>query len=166
MKENKTRKLLIELSIYSLLFALSFVLPVSISYANYSMREIPRYLPDSPIVYVSLLLFIVVILAIISKRKAIIHTVNIFAILLTLMLYLVMSLGHNWSGGHYQPDFGYGYYLSQLFISVLIIRSYTLLDGINEYPFNPRLSLISGIVAIAIPSVLFLLFIAGLLPNS
>ncbi len=163
MQNNKSKKILIELGVYTLLFGLSFLLPVSISYEDYSMQAIPRYLPDYPLIYLSVILFAVVILAIISKRKVIIHISNAFAILLTLVLYLLICLGQNWSGRQFHPDFGYGYSLSQLMISVLIIRSYTLLCSIGEYHFNQRLSRIAGIVAITIPSVLFCLFLYTLI---
>lgn len=163
MINKKTKITLIEFLIYSILFILSLSLfPICNFYYlgdNEIMLTKPQYFFDFGISYVFPLFFTMVILAFFSLKKALVITVNIIVIIFTLLTFLFILMGFGWWGASpFHPDFQAGYWLSQLLILTVIIRTFTLIKCIAELNLNQKIKITFSILSISIP-LLFILYI-------
>lgn len=166
MINKKSKNTLIEFLIYSILFTLSLsIFPICNFYYlgdNDTMLTKPQYFFDFGISYVFPLFLSMVILAFLSLKKALVITINIIVIILTLLTFLFIQLGFAWWGASpFHPDLQAGYWLSQLFILIIIIRTFTLIKSFPEFNFNRKATMMFSVLSISIP-VLFIgyLFIA------
>ncbi len=157
MTKSRSTILLIELSIYSLLFFSSFLLPFYNFYYEADnaegIRTVPQYAFQSSFGIFFVLTFLMVIFSALSRSKGLVHTANVLAILFTLFLGFILFMGFAWWGASpFHPTFEYGYFLSQLLILIVVIRSYTLLPGYKSYSLNRHLTRLSKATAILIPT--------------
>jgi hypothetical protein len=163
MINEKSKNTLIEFLIYSILFTLSLSLfPICNFYYlgdNETMLTKPQYFFDFGVSYVFPLFFLMVILAFLSLKKALVITINIIVIIFTLLTFLFIQLGFAWWGASpFHPDFQAGYWLSQLLILIVIIRTFTLIKRFPEFNLNRKTTIMFSILSISIP----LLFIGYL----
>lgn len=161
MINKKSKNTLIEFLIYSALFTLSLSLfPICNFYYlgdNEMMLTKPQYFFDFGVSYVFPLFFSMVILAFLSLKKALVIIINIIVIIFTLLTFLFIQLGFAWWGASpFHPDFQAGYWLSQLLILIVVIRTFTLIKSFPEFNLNRKSTMIFSILSISIP----LLFIS------
>lgn len=164
MTNKKTKSILLELLVYTILFALSLSLFPICNYYYLDDKEMiltkPQYFFDFPISYVFPLFYAMVLLGFLSLKRGLVITVNIVVIIFTLLTFLFILLGFAWWGGSpFHPSFQAGYWLSHLMLIVLILRTFRLIKKLNELNLNRKLTMTFSILAISIP----LLFIGFLL---
>lgn len=153
---SKNRALFLEFSIYTIAFAASISL-FPICYLFYlgeheSINVEPQYLSDFGIAYVFPLYYSMSLVAFLSLKKGLVIAINILVLVLTILTFFLLEIGFAWWGASpYHPEFGVGYWFSQLFIVVLAIRSFTSLHRLKAIKINRKISLIFMILSILIP---------------
>ncbi len=157
---KKTRLILIEFLAYSFLFALTFILfPVCNFYYLGQHEEMitkPQYFIDFKPAYTFPLYLTLVLISFFSLKKRIIRRMNFLVLLLMLLTYVFISMGFVWWGASpFHPDFQTGYWLSQLVLLVVIIRSYTLINQLPDLQLNPMIIRVFSFLSWFIPFVLF-----------
>jgi hypothetical protein len=160
---KKTRNILLEFLIYSVLFGLSIgVFPICNFYYlgdNDEMLTEPQYLNDIAILYALPLFFILVMIGFLSLKRAVIIVLNTVVIVLTLLLFLFIQLSFAWWGASpFHPDLQAGYLLSHIFLFVLIIRTFILLGSLSQVKLSKTVQVIAFVLAVSIP-VLFITYI-------
>lgn len=156
MINNKTKSTLKELAVYSILFVVSLSLfPIYNEYymdENEGMLTKPQYFFDFGISYIFPLNFAMVLIGFLSLKRALVITINILVIILTLLTFLFIQMGFAWWGASpFHPDFQAGYWLSQLLTFVLIFRTFKLVKHIPELNLTRMTTLIFKVLAISIP---------------
>jgi hypothetical protein len=160
MMNRKTSIILLELLAYTLLFILSLTFfPVCNFYylgLHEEMITKPQYFIDFKVAYTFPLYLFLVLISFLSLKKRIIRRMNFLVLLLILFTYIFISMGFVWWGASpFHPDFQAGYWLSQLLLLVVIIRSYTLIKQLPDLKLNPRISRIFSFLSWFIPFILF-----------
>ena len=126
--KRKTSIILIEFFAYTVLFILVFLFfPVCNFYylgRHEEMITKPQYFIDFKPAYTFPLYLSLVLISFLSLKKKIIRRMNFLVLLLILLTYVFISMGFVWWGASpFHPDFQAGYWLSQLILLVVIIRS-------------------------------------------
>lgn len=128
LKTSYNKSLLIELAVLSILFGLSFLFPMCTFYylgEQESIIEKPQYANSFQIAGLFVPYFLMVLLALLSAKKVILRIVNILVLLSAALTYFLIILGFNWWGASpFHPDLNIGFLLINLFLLILIIRSY------------------------------------------
>lgn len=160
--ESYPKSLKYELTALSVVFIITFFFPFCTFYYSgeddMGIIEEPQYLNDFIIGYGFILYYIMLLSAILSKRRSLVIIMNTIAVLLLLFTYFITALGFNWWGASpYHPKFNLGYLFVNLVVIYLIIRSATLVKKTQNG--SNKTSHVFGIIAIAIPSGLVLFFI-------
>lgn len=158
--KRKTSIILIEFFAYTLLFILVFVFfPVCHFYylgRHEEMITKPQYFIDFKPAYTFPLYLSLVLISFLSLKRKIIRRMNFLVLLLMLLTYIFISMGFVWWGASpFHPDFQAGYWLSQLILLVVIIRSYTLINQLPDLQLNPMIIRVFSFLSWFIPFVLF-----------
>jgi hypothetical protein len=166
MTNKKTKSILIELLVYTILFALSLSLFPICNYYYLADKEMmltkPQYFSDFGISYVFPLFYAMVVLGFLSQKKGLIITVNIVVIIFTLLTFLSILMEFAWWGGSpFHPSFQAGYWLSHLILIVLILRTFRIIKRLNELNLNRKMTMTFSILAISFPPLFIGYFLLG-----
>lgn len=159
--QTKRQKVLFEITIYSVLFVLSFLFPICNYYylaADDSMMVVePQYISDFVEAYLFPIYYLIILLAFLSANKSRSRRMNVFVILLMVLadLYIEFAFGW-WGGGPFHPDFAAGFWLSQLFLALLIIRTFTWSGQLDEIRLNPKAGKVFATLSVLIAVFLML----------
>jgi|GEM_PF-4348059 len=149
---TKRQKVLFEITIYSALFVLSFLFPICNYYylaEDESMIVKPQYFNNIKIVYVFLAYFLMVVFAFFSASKILLRVINILAIVLVILVFLYIQLSFVWWGASpYHPDLAAGYWLSHLFLLLLVIRTFAWSGKFAEIGFHRKMKIPFGALSI------------------
>jgi hypothetical protein len=116
----------------------------------------PQYFFDFKVAYTFPLYLLLVLSSFLSLKKRIIRRMNFLVLLLMLLTYIFISMGFVWWGASpFHPDFQAGYWLSQLLLLVVIIRSYTLINQLPDLQLNPMIIRVFSFLSWFIPFILF-----------
>ncbi len=156
MFNKRTKLVLIEFLIYSFFFFLTIIFfPICSSYdlSNVEPFKIthPHFLIDFWIAYFFPLFFVSIIVGFLSLKKWLIIVFNIIVLLLLIAIYFLIELSFTWSGGPFRPNFELGYWFSQLFLILLIIRTFNLTSKLNRFKISKKTTFIFTCLAISIP---------------
>lgn len=164
--ESYPKSLKNELTLLSVVFILCFFFPLCTFYYlgedEAYITEEPQYLNDFTIGYGYILYYLMLLSAILSKRRTLVIIMNAIAVLLLFLTLFITLLGFNWWGASpYHPKLNLGYLFVNLVLLFLIFRSSTLVKKTQNE--NNKTSNLFAIIAIAIPSglVLFLILLTN-----
>jgi hypothetical protein len=154
-KTSYKKSLLIELAVLSTLFGLSFLFPMCTFYylgGDESVIEKPQYANSFQVSELFIVYFLMVLLALLSAKKVILHIVNIVVLLSAVLTYFLVILSFGWWGASpFHPDLNIGFSLINLFLLILIIRSYMWtgkLQNLNRSIATKILTVFSVVVPI------------------
>lgn len=145
---DKTRPILIEIAVYTVAMAVSLFFPIYISFPDSYSVAVPHYFTSMTFGFAYPLYFILVVFATLSLRKKLSRVINQQVLIFMAVTLFLLVQGFNWSGGAYQPVFGYGYWFSQAVTLLLIIRTYIWSYQSPVLRIPPKLAAFCSIAAV------------------
>lgn len=156
--KSKLQKLLIEFSIYAFLFCISlFIFPICNFYylgENDSMITEPQYFNDFIIAYIYPIFFLLVISGFLTLNKRIIVIFNTIVVVLLVLIFLMiygLMFGIGWGASPFHPEFQLGFLFCNLFVILVIARTYYLKNALENYHLSKKLTRFFSIITFGIP---------------
>lgn len=163
------KKLILEVSIFALLLAISLIFPICNFYYEGETDLIikPQYLWDFELAYVFPVNFVLIALGVLSLKKIALQVMNILVILISLFTYFIMIMGFAWWGASpFHPSFEYGFFLSQLVLLAFLVRSYFWIKHFDQLRVMNKSAKVFVALAIAVPLILVALIVSAIYIDS
>lgn len=144
MLNKKTKSILLELGIYTLIFFVAITLfPICNYYYLEGEEEKlitkPQYIYNFPIFYSFMIYVVLIGTSFLSLKKWVITTVNWVVLLLNLFTISIIFLGFvYWGSSPIHPSFGMGFWVGQLCLSLLIIRTFMFKKHITALTLSQK----------------------------